>query len=53
MRVYLEIPPEWGPIQQIATRWRDAGYTVAIVRYPGSGEAVMDRCRLSEPTAEK
>lgn len=42
MRFYVELPPEWGPIQQTATRWRDAGYTVRIRRYVASGEVVMD-----------
>lgn len=42
MRVYVELPNEWGPIQLISTRWRDAGYTVAIHRYVGSGEVAME-----------
>ncbi len=41
-RVYVELPPGWGPTQQIATAWRDAEYTVIIRRLIGTGEVVME-----------
>jgi hypothetical protein len=41
VRVYVELPPGWGPAQRIATAWKRAGYTVVIERGIGTGEATM------------
>lgn len=41
MRVYVELPPAWGPGQAILTAWRRAGYEVDEVRALGLGERRM------------
>jgi hypothetical protein len=38
MRVWVELPPEWGPGQVIITAWERAGYRVDDVRSLGTGE---------------
>ena len=41
MRVWVELPPEWGPGQVIITTWERAGYHVDEVRALGAGERRM------------
>ncbi|MGP4027225.1 hypothetical protein [Actinomadura sp. 3N407] len=41
MRVYVELPPEWGPGQVILAAWIRAGYHVDEVRSLGTGERRM------------
>jgi hypothetical protein len=41
MRVYVELPPGWGPSRVILTAWKRAGYHVNEIRSLGTGDARM------------